>query len=629
MIPIGKNNSKPHDRDFCKVALPAAPMTKETGSSATLWRARESDWRAAAEKALGDRDIDSLTARSDDGLAIGPIYRRRDDGGATIRRRDSGRPWAIVQRVDDPEPDRAMAALDADLAGGATGIELVLDGSASAARTGFGLRELHPELIAILSDRRGLQVRLDAGPASYDHYRLLRSQALETLILSFDPLAEAAARGGFSRALDDIEDDLLRTARDFRDSGSAGCAVVADGRVWAAGGASEAQEIAGILGSTTHSLRALINGGLTPRQALDAIGLVVDVGAHQPLAIAKLRAVRLCHARIVEAFDLPPMRVRLHAETSWRMMTRYDVYTNILRSTSAASAAGIAGADSVTVLPCTIAVGLPDAFARRVARNAQAILVEESGLARVDDPGAGSGAVESLTEALAEAAWTEFRKLEAAGGLATALRSGDFQADIGNTRRTRTEKIAHRQIAITGVSRFPATGRTDTRGVADCLPAPKSPPANVEPIPPINAVRFAEPFEALRDRAAERADAGKPPRIFLANLGAAAEFSEAAQSAANLFAAGGITVVDVGGFDAPADAARAFSASGTSIACIAGGRDALRRHAAATAQALKEARAARVYVFGAGEAAGAIDAALDDTVDVIAILDEVLTLSGA
>lgn len=602
-------------------------MTDETGSSATLWRASESDWRTAVEKVLGDRDIDSLAARSDDGFAIGPLYRRRDDVGSAIRRRRSGRPWVIVQRVDDPEQDRARAALDADLSGGATGIELVFDGSASARRTGFGLREAHRELIAMLSDHQDLQVRLDGGFATYDHCRLLRVHALNTLVLSFDPLAEAAASGGFSRALGGIEDDLVRTARDFRDNGLAGSAVVADGRVWAAGGASEAQEIAGILGSMAHSLRALINGGLTPRQALDAIGLVVDVGANQLLAIAKLRALRLCHARIVEGFGLPPMDVRLHAETSWRMMTRYDVHTNILRSTSAAFAAGVAGADSITVLPCTIAVGLPDAFARRVARNAQAILIEESGLDRVDDPGAGSGAVESLTEALAEAAWTEFRKLEAVGGLAAALRSGVFQADIANTRRTRTGKINHRQIAITGVSHFPAADRTDTGGVAALSPAPKPAPANVESIPALSPTRFAEPFEALRDRAAKRADAGRRPKIFLVTLGPATEASETAQPAANLFAAGGIAVDDVGGFDTPAEAARAFSASGTPVACIVGGRDVLRRHAAATAQALKESGAARVYVLGSAEAGDAIDAALDDSVDVIEILDEVLTLS--
>jgi methylmalonyl-CoA mutase len=602
-------------------------MTDETGPSATLWRARDVDWRAAVEDALGKRDLDSLISHSDDGLSIGPIYRSRDDICPPVCRRNSARTWVIVQRVDDLDVDRAKAALEADLSGGAGGLEFVFDGSAAAARAGFGLHKGNRDLLGMLSDRRGLQVRIEGGAATYEHCRQFESLAPDETILSFDPLADAASRGGFTRPLAEIEGTVVQAARRLQDRALAGCAVVADGRVWAAGGASEAQEIAGMLGSMAHSLRVLIDGGLTPQQALDSIGLVVDVGANQLLAIAKLRALRLCHARIVEEFGLDPVRVRIHAETSWRMMTRYDFHTNILRSTSAAFAAGIAGADSVTILPCTITVGLPDGFARRVARNAQAILIEESGLARVEDPGAGSGAIESLTEAVAEAAWEEFRKIERAGGLAAALRCGIFQAEITDTRRTRAEKIAHRQIAITGVSRFPTLEQAETGGIAAHRSAPKAVPADVERMVPVRPARFADPFEVLRDRAARLADTGKAPKVFLANLGSASDFAEAAQFAANLFAAGGITVVDEGGFDTPEEASRAFSISGAKAACITGGRDILGRHAMPIAQALKKSRASRVYVVGSGDAGNAIDATLNEETDVITILTEVLALS--
>lgn len=606
--------------------LPDTTMTDETGPSATLWRARDVDWRAVVKDVLGKRDLDSLISHSDDGLSIEPIYRCRDDICAPICRRNLARPWVIVQRVDDLDVARAKTALEADLSGGAGGIEFVFDGSAAAARSGFGLHKGHRDLLGMLSDR-GLQVRIEGGAATYEHYRQFESLALDETTLSFDPLADAASRGGFTRPLAEIEDIVVRAARGLQDRALSGCAVVADGRVWAAGGASEAQEIAGMLGSMVHSLRVLIDGGLTPWEALDSIGLVVDVGANQLLAIAKLRALRLCHARIVEEFGSEPVRVRIHAETSWRMMARYDFHTNILRSTSAAFAAGIAGADSVTVLPCTIAVGLPDAFARRMARNTQAILIEESGLARVDDPGAGSGAIESLTEAVAEEAWEEFRKIERAGGLAAALRSGIFQAEIADTRRTRTEKIAHRQISITGVSRFPTLRQAETAGIATLQYVPEALPANAETIVPVRPERLAQPFEALRDRAVRLADSGRAPKVFLANFGSPGDFAEAAQFAVNLFAAGGIAVVDEGGFDTPEEASRAFSISGAKAACIIGGRDILDRHAMPIAQALKKSRASRVYVVGSGDAGNAIDAALNEETDVITVLTEVLALS--
>lgn len=602
-----------------------AGTSKETGQSATLWRARESDWRGAAEAVLGERSVESLVAQTDDGLAVGPIYRPAENGTA-VWQRAARRPWIVVQRIDDPDEGRARKTVSAALAGGATGIELVFDGSASAARAGFGLNSAENGLLAGLPDSRSVQVRLDVDAAAYQHYRRINTTAVNELIVSFDPLADAAARGGFDRPLAEIEGTVLRAARDFRDSGLNGCPVVADGRIWAAGGASEAQEIAGILGSMVHSLRLLIGGGFSAGQGLEVIGLVVDAGANQLLTIAKLRALRLCHARIVEAFGSGPIHARLHAETSSRMMTRYDVHTNLLRSTSAAFAAGIAGADSITVLPCTIAVGIPDAFARRMAGNTQMILLEESGLARIDDPGAGAGAVESLTEAIAEAAWTEFRRLEAAGGLAAALRSGTFQTKIANTRRTRTEKIAHRQSAITGVSHFPAVGQRDIGGVAAPLPVPQPLPPNVETIPPLQAVRFAEPYESLRDRATELAAAGKPPKLFLVNFGPAAESAGLARYAANFFAVGGLVVVDSGDVDTPEEAVRAFSISGANAACITGSTDMLRGHATATAKSLKESGAQRVYLVGASEAGDAIDAVLDDASDIIEILTDCLAL---
>src|SRR6185436_12892421 len=118
------------------------------------------------------------------------------------------------------------------------------------------------------------------------------------------------------------------------------------------------------------------------------------------------------------------------AETAWRMLTRCDPQVNILRGTIAAFAAGLGGADSITVLPFTAALGLPDRFARRMARNTQHILLDESNLAKVTDPAAGSGVIEDITEKLCQAAWTLFQEIEAAGGLAPALDRGLIQEKI-------------------------------------------------------------------------------------------------------------------------------------------------------------------------------------------------------
>src|SRR5205823_6804833 len=138
----------------------------------------------------------------------------------------------------------------------------------------------------------------------------------------------------------------------------------------------------------------------------------------------KFRAVRKLWARVEAACGIEPKPVHVAAETAWRMMTRHDTYVNMLRTTIAVFAAGVGGADSITVLPHTAPLGLPDRFARRIARNTQLILLQEANLAKVSDPAAGSGGIEALTQRLCAMAWSLFQEIERAGGPWSALEAG-------------------------------------------------------------------------------------------------------------------------------------------------------------------------------------------------------------
>ena len=106
------------------------------------------------------------------------------------------------------------------------------------------------------------------------------------------------------------------------------------------------------------------------------------------------------------------------------MMATLDPHMNLLRCAAAVFGAGLGGASGITVLPFSLPQGLPNAFARRIARNMQHVLIGESGLWRVSDPASGAGYVEHLTEALCAGAWGIFQRVEAAGGMAEALRQG-------------------------------------------------------------------------------------------------------------------------------------------------------------------------------------------------------------
>jgi methylmalonyl-CoA mutase len=226
--------------------------------------------------------------------------------------------------------------------------------------------------------------------------------------------------------------------------------------------------------------------------ARDALCFRLSADADQFLTIAKFRALRKLWARVEDACGLPFRPAFIAAETAWRMMTRRDPHVNMLRTTVAALAAGVGGADAVTVLPFTMAIGLPDRFARRVARNSQFILLEESRLAQVADPSAGSGAIEALTDELCRAAWGLFQEIQAAGGSCAALEQGLIQRQVAVVRNARTEAIAAGREQITGTTVYPNPDEMPA-AVLDVARRLETPPADTAKA--LRGTRLAEPYE--------------------------------------------------------------------------------------------------------------------------------------
>src|SRR5262249_54196365 len=274
--------------------------------------------------------------------------------------------------------------------------------------------------------------------------------------------------------------------------------------------------------------------------------------------------LRMLWARIEQSCGLVPTPLFVTAETAWRMMTRRDPHVNMLRTTIAVVAAGLGGADAITVLPFTLALGLPDRFARRIARNTQLVLLEESHLAKVTDPAAGAGGLEHLTEQLCHAAWARFQEIEQTGGAWAALERGVIQNKVAGVR---VEREARCKDAITGTSDFPdlAEAPASVLHVAQVAPPPPSAFA-FEPLP---SLRLAAPFEQLRDASdGILARRGSRPNVFLANLGTPADFNARATFAKNFFAAGGIEAMDNDGFTSREEMIEAFKAAGANLACL-------------------------------------------------------------
>jgi methylmalonyl-CoA mutase len=215
----------------------------------------------------------------------------------------------------------------------------------------------------------------------------------------------------------------------------------------------------------------------------------------QFLTMAKFRALRKLWARVEEASGLAPEPVFISAETAWRTMTKRDPHVNMLRATMAVVAAGTGGADAISVLPFTNAIGLPDKFARRIARNTQLILLEESNLAKVADPAAGSGGIEDLTAKLCAAAWSLFQEIERAGGTAAALEQGLIQKKVAAVRAARTQALQEGTDALTGTTIFPNPDEVPA-AVPDVAPIPAAPaPKGEISFEALASMRLAEPFE--------------------------------------------------------------------------------------------------------------------------------------
>jgi methylmalonyl-CoA mutase len=349
-------------------------------------------------------------------------------------------------------------------------------------------------------------------------------------------------------------------------------------------------------------LRALEAAGLSLEDARDAIQARLAADADQFLTMAKFRALRLLWARVEQACGLAPKPLFVTAETAWRMLTRRDSDVNMLRATIATFSAGLGGANAISVLPHSLAVGLPDAFARRVARNTQLILLEESNLAKVADPAAGAGGIETLTQQLCDSAWALFQEIEKAGGAFAALQAGLLQSKIATVRAARDADIAKRKSVVTGVSEFPNLNEA-TPDVLAPAPAPIQHAKEAIAFEALAPIRLAASFEALRDRSDTiLKQTGKRPQVFLANLGKPSDFTARATFAKSLFEAGGIAAIDGEGTTDPAALAGAFKASGARLACICSSDALYADHAAAAAKALQEAGAKHIYLAGrAGE----------------------------
>ncbi|MEU7700514.1 methylmalonyl-CoA mutase subunit beta [Streptomyces sp. NPDC039028] len=570
--------------------------------------------RKSGKEVSGDAAEDALSTLLEDGLDVRPLYTADT---ARENAPDAGLPgfapfvrgaraegntlggWDVRQRHLAADNDAVLT----DLENGVTSLWL---------GAGIPVSSLAAVLDGVYLDLA--PVVLDAGEdTAAAAERLLDLYAERGVAddaargnLGADPLGHQARTGTTAYDLASV----AGLARRCTDRYPGLRALTVDALPYHEAGGSAAQELGCSLATGVAYLRGLTAAGLSVAEACAQLEFRYAATADQFLTIAKLRAARRLWARVAEVCGAPTAGAqRQHAVTSPVMMTRRDPWVNMLRTTVATLAAGVGGADSVTVLPFDDALGLPDAFARRIARNTSTVLIDESHLARVVDPAGGSWYVERLTDELAHAAWEFFQSIEQAGGQEAALRSGTVGERLAETWSARSRRLATRREPITGVSEFPHL----TEKPVERAPAPAQPTGGLP------RVRRDEAYEALRARSdAHLAATGSRPRVYLAALGPAAAHSARLSFAANLFQAGGIEPVTEG----------TFEESGAREACLCSS-DALYAEQAATAAAgLRAAGAEHVLLAGRPGDHPGVDSYLFAGCDAVALLSSALDRMG-
>lgn len=598
-------------------------------------------WREAAAKVLnrgrpedkllsGEQAIARLRTTTVDGIAIEPIYTIDDapaalgapgvapfTRGTTVRNGEMDA-WDVRALHEDPDAAYTRKAVLEDLERGCSSIWLRVDPDAvKADDVENALADVMLELVAV-----EVSSRTDQAAAAEALLKVVEAsdKPKDQLkpVLGIDPIGLAALNGG-QADLSGLSGWVKRL-----DGMPGARAIVVDATIWNNAGAGDVHELGFALATAVEYVRALIAQGVSADEAFATIDFRVSATTDQFATISRLRALRTAWSKVGEAFGVTEAKrgARQHAVQSWRDLTRDDAYVNMLRGTISAFGAAIGGAEAVTVLPFDTVWGLPNDFSRRIARNTQVILAEESNIGRVNDPAGGSWYVETLTTKLAEAAWAVLQDVEAHGGMAKAVTDGHAVELLAPVIAERAKRLATRKEPITGVSEFPNPGEKPV----DAKPRPAAPAREG-----IEWHRDSQVFEAMRDAVAARGGA----KVFLACLGARRDFGGREGFASNLFHVAGLETPEVEGGEVEA-IVEAYKMAGTPVVCLCSSAKVYAEQALPVAKALKEAGAKVVYLAGnlkelgegASEAEGVIDGTIALGMDVVATLGSTLETLG-
>ena len=333
-------------------------------------------------------------------------------------------------------------------------------------------------------------------------------------------------------------------------------------------GSTIVEELAFSLAAAHDYLVWLMEEGCTIDEAAKKVRFSLAVTSNYFMEMAKFRAARMLWANIVKAYEPAcecSCKMMVHARTSSWNQTVYDPYVNMLRGTTEAMSAAIAGVHSLEVLPFDHAYETPTEFSYRIARNQSHLLKHESHFDQVVDPAGGSYYIENLTNSIAEEAWKLFLEVEEKGGYEEALKAGFIVERVKASAAAKDKAVATRRQILLGANQYPNFTEVADAAVEAATVTCKCGEDNV-----LTPYRGAMAFESMR-LGVDRSE--KEPKAFMLTCGNLAMARARAQFSCNFFACAGIRVIDNNFFKSVEEGVEAALASKAEIVVVCASDD--------------------------------------------------------
>ncbi len=389
----------------------------------------------------------------------------------------NGRDWEIAQEYNQALPEELNEALRYDLQRGLNSINIVLDNptmlgldadqskSGEVGKDGLSISGVRKMQVLFKDiDLTEYPININGGFSALPITLLFKAYADETRrslmnikgSITSDPYDYLLTKGTLPISLNQIFDEMKLATELMIKSNSALKTIGVSGLAFNNSGANAVQELAFTLATAVEYLNEIISRGLKVEYVAKKIKFTFGVGSFYFMEVAKLRAARMLWSKILEAFGVSEenRKMFIHCKTTEFNQTYFDPYVNMLRTTTEAFSAIVGGADSIHTNPFDESFNQSDNFSRRIARNTQIILKEESHFDQVIDPAGGSYFVEKLTDDIANAAWKLFQSIEEKGGMINAIQSGFVQEEISKVAEAKKKDFAKRKSILVGTNMY-------------------------------------------------------------------------------------------------------------------------------------------------------------------------------